>query len=49
MMIMAKVYGMAFTYPYPKLHREPTVNRDHFTFSLFECCNWDPWIFNRRF
>jgi len=42
MMIMAKVYGMAFTYPYPKLHREPTVNRDHFTFSLFECCNWDP-------
>lgn len=42
MMIMAKVYGMAFTYPYPKLHKEPEVTREHFTFSLCECCNFDP-------
>jgi len=42
MMIMAKVYGMAFTYPYPKLHTTPVVTREHFTFGLCECCNWDP-------
>jgi len=33
---------MAFTYPYPKLHTTPVVTREHFTFGLCECCNWDP-------
>lgn len=42
MMCMAFVYTKYFTYQYPKLKNELEVSREHFNFSLFECCNCDP-------
>ncbi|CAJ1396755.1 unnamed protein product [Effrenium voratum] len=40
-MIAAFIYVTFFTYQYPMLKNQPVVYGDHFTFSLFECCNWD--------
>lgn len=40
-MLVALIYVSYFTYEYPKLSKQPVVTRDHFTFSLFECCNCD--------